>query len=543
MLLANVSSTEPASALLVTELIIIAAVAIAVKWIRLPYTIALVTAGLGIGILRAQHFIDLQLVLTPELVFTIFLPVLLFEAAFNLSAHHLKESVKSVALFAVPGVLLASVCVGYALNFFLKVPLPSALVFGALISATDPISVLALFRRLRTPTRLSTIVEGESLFNDGAAVVIFQILLGLALTGEFSLPLGIIRFLGISMGGLLIGALLGYAISKLTATIDDHLIEITLSTILAYGSFILAEHVGASGVMAVIAGGLVLGNYGREIGMSARTQVMMAAFWEYAGFLMNSLVFLLIGTQVDLRLLATKWQLVLLGFFCVILARFIAIMLLAPLCRWLDRPISWSWRTVMVWAGLRGAISMALAIGLPAHLAWREEILLMTFGTVILSLYLQGLSMPALLRSLKIAPERPEELTRYEQMRAKLLMRQKGLEAVDSLVRNHSIGETAHEELAAPLRRSVEELQAELTLLAENEPTIVKEQIRDGRSVAAVAQVAALREAFERGLICAEVREDLLRELAEQHQREEEEEEEEEEAEAEAAVAESEEEA
>jgi CPA1 family monovalent cation:H+ antiporter len=514
MIFASLAAPEHGSALLVSELIVIAAVAIAVKWVRLPYTIALVTAGLGIGLLRAQHFIDLNIVLTPELVFTVFLPVLLFEAAFNLSSHHLQENMKPIALLAVPGVILASLAVGYGLHWGMGMPLASALVFGALISATDPISVLALFKQLKAPSRLSTIVEGESLFNDGAAVVVFKILLGLALTGKFSLAVGFIQFLGISLGGLVCGAVLGYAVSRLTAIIDDHLIEITLSTILAYGSFILAEHIGASGVMSVIAAGLVLGNYGKAIGMSANTQVMMGAFWEYAGFLMNSLVFLLIGTQVDLRLLATKWQSVLLAFVCVLAARLLAIAVITPLCGLVDKPISLPWRTVMVWAGLRGSISMALAIGLPSNLPWRSEILLMTFGVVILSLYLQGLSMPWLLRTLNVITPKREEILEYERKLARLLMRQRGLKALEALQDSHSIGVRVYEELAAPVQAEIAELQEELAEIPSRQPTIRSEQLRDGRKVMATAQVAALREAHEKGLISSEIQEELVSELA-----------------------------
>lgn len=511
---ANIAPAEHGSSLLVAELVIIATVALVVKWIRLPYTIALVTAGLGVGLLRAEHFIDLDLALTPELVFTIFLPVLLFEAAFNLNYGHLRENARPIALFAVAGVILASLGVGYGLHLGLGMPLGPALVFGALISATDPISVLALFKQLKAPSRLSTIVEGESLFNDGAAVVVFKILLALALTGEFSLALGALQFLAVSLGGLLCGALLGYVVSKVTATVDDHLIEITLSTILAYGSFLFAEHFGVSGVMAVIAAGLVYGNYGKAVGMSANTQVMMGSFWEYAGFLMNSLVFLLIGTQVDLRLLATRWQPILLAFLCVVLVRFLVVALLGPLCGLLGEPISRKWRGVMAWAGLRGSISMALAIGLPATLPWRDEILLMTFGVVILSLYLQGLTMPWLLRSWQVVTPVAEEVVAYETKLAHLLMQQRALGELEALRSNHSIGSDVYQELSAPYEKNVELLQGELAALGNQWNSIREEQVRDARKVMSTAQMAALKQAYERGLISTDVKDVLLAELS-----------------------------
>lgn len=514
--LANAAQEDLGSTLLVTELIIVAAVAIAVKWIKLPYTIALVTAGLGIGILRAQHFIDLEIVLTPELVFTIFLPVLLFEAAINLPFHHLKENLKPISLFAVFGVIGASLAVGYGMHLMFGIPLTSALVFGSLISATDPISVLALFKQLKAPSRLSIIVEGESLFNDGAAVVVFQILLALAITGEFSFVDGLVKFLFMSAGGLLFGVTVGYIISKITATIDDHLIEITLSTILAYGSYIGAEHLHVSGVMAVIAAGLVYGNFGKEIGMSPNTQVMMSGFWEYAGFLMNSLVFLLIGTQVDLRLLADDWRRIIAAFLCVVVARLCVIAVLGPIAGWWDRRISLAWHTVIVWAGLRGSISMALAIGLPSNLPWKNDILLITFGVVILSLFLQGLTMPTLLRKLGVIGSTSDELEHYETKLGHLLMHQRALQELRRMRANHSIAPDVYDELADPHKKSSEDLQQELIELGRQQTTIRQEQIRDAKKNIMTAQLTTLNDAHTRALISDDVKHKLVRALADE---------------------------
>lgn len=511
---ANAAASALGTPILVAELIVIAAVAIAVKWVRLPYTIALVAAGLGVGILRAQHFVELDVGLTPELVFTIFLPVLLFEAAFNFHLHHLKENVKTIALFSTPGLLIASTVVGYSLHWAIDMPLPSALVFGALISATDPISVMALFKQLKAPTRLSVVVEGESLFNDGAAVVLFKIFLALVLTGEFSLVAGVYQFVWVAAGGLLIGAALGYIISRLTAVIDDHLIEITLSTILAYGSYLCAEHFHVSGVMAVIAAGLVLGNLGKSVGMSPNTQIMMAAFWEYAGFLMNSLVFLLIGTQVDLRLLAGNWQRVLLAFVLVLAGRLVASILVAPFAARWDRPMPKSWYTILVWAGLRGSISMALAIGLPTTVPWRDEILLLTFGVVISSLFLQGLSMPWLLRKLKVVGGPSQEMLDYEKKLAELLMHQGALAELSRLLEEHSIHSAVHSELSKPHDEAVARLQGELLEMTQSNDELRREQIQDASRQVSTVQVAILRRALERGLVSSDTYRTLLDELA-----------------------------
>ncbi|MBI3927935.1 MAG: Na+/H+ antiporter [Armatimonadetes bacterium] len=500
--------------LLLTELIIIATVAIFVKYVRLPYTIALVAAGLGMGVLRAQHYLELDLRLTPELVFTIFLPALLFEAAFNLHVTHLRENVKPILLLAVPGVVGAALIVGYALHAWLGMPLEAALVFGALISATDPISVLALFKQLRAPGRLSLLVEGESLLNDGAAVVVFKILLALALTGTFSPAAGFIEFLLVAVGGFLLGLALGILTSQLTALVDDHLIEITLSSILAYGSYLLAERLGVSGVMAVIAAGLVLGNYGSRIGMSPKTQVMMKAFWDYAGFLMNSLVFLLIGTQVDLRLLAERWQLVLAAFAVVLLARACVVLVLSPLGGWMDRrPIPLRWQALMVWAGLRGSISMALAIGLPLDVDWRENMILMTFGVVIMSLFLQGLTISPLMRRLHIGST-PSAVLDYERTLGRLLVHERACQELERQRARYHITEEVHEALIGPHRAAMDELGKKLRELGNDQPEIREELMRDARHNVSVAQMSTLYDAHTRGMISAEVLDELVAELA-----------------------------
>jgi CPA1 family monovalent cation:H+ antiporter len=287
------TSTTSLVELLLLLLIAASVVALIASRLRLPYTAALVFAGVGIGLVRGPMESALATmglapghfdILTPEVVFTLFLPGLLFESSLHLNLRELRENVWPIVLLAVAGVIVATLTTGYALWMLLGLPVASALVFGVLISATDPISVVALFREIRVHRRLTLIVEGESLFNDGTAVVLFQILLAAALGGHVGVAQGVVRFVIVVAGGLALGATVGYAASLLTSYVDEPRVEITLTTVVAYGSYLAAEHLHVSGVIATVAAGLVVGNVGVAKGMSAQTRVALFGFWEYLAF-------------------------------------------------------------------------------------------------------------------------------------------------------------------------------------------------------------------------------------------------------------------
>jgi CPA1 family monovalent cation:H+ antiporter len=263
------------------------------------------------------------------------------------------------------------------------------------------------------------LVEGESLFNDGTALVLFRMMVVIALTGQFSLAQGLFDFFRVAAGGLIVGVALGWAASLLIARIDDYLIETSITTVLAFGSYLLAERLQFSGVLAVVAAGLVNGNLGPR-GMSPTTRIVLFNFWEYIAFVANSLVFLLIGLKVDIPFLISAWQPILWGIGAVIAARVLVVYGLGWLANRLGEPISMRWKHVLTWGGLRGALSLALALSLPAALgAESEQVLAMTFGVVLFTLLIQATTMRPLVAWLGIITTNPLQIE-YEKRHAEL---------------------------------------------------------------------------------------------------------------------------
>jgi CPA1 family monovalent cation:H+ antiporter len=393
---------------LVWLLIVAAIIAMLAKRLRIPYTVSLVLGGLLLGVIQLPILSPLQPGhrpdwLTPDVILILFLPALVFEGSVKLDVRELLRNSIPLLLLANAGVLLAALGTGYLLHWLIGLPVLTALLFGCIISATDPISVLAIFKDLRVDKRLSLIMEGESLLNDGTAVVLFGILFGVIVAEKLTVPKGIEQYLLAVVGGAVLGSALGYLASRVTGTVDDPQIEITLTTILAYGSYLLAFHLHLSGVIATASAGLMLGNFGAKRGMSVGTRTAMQSFWEYISFVMNSLVFLLIGLEIHVRELIHNWASVLLAIGAVFLGRALSVYLLVPLSNRFAEKIPLRWQHVAVWGGLRGALALALALSLTTAFPYREQILNLTFGVVIFSILVQGLTIKPLVRILKLA--------------------------------------------------------------------------------------------------------------------------------------------
>lgn len=443
-------------------LLIASGVAMATKWIRVPYTLALVIIGL---VISPMHFLPVVHI-SPELILLIFLPALLFEAAWNLKLEHLRENLLPILALAIVGVTIAVGIIGSVLHFGIGMPWTPALLFGAMISATDPVSVLALFKKLGAPKRLTTIIEGESLFNDGTAVVVFRIILGIVIgttagtTGELALH-SLREFSLVVFGGLAVGAIIGIIASVLTSYFDDHLLEITLTTIVAYGSFLLAESMHVSPVIAVLIAGLILGNFGRQRGMSPTTQVAVNSFWEYAAFVVNSLVFLLIGLEVQLpTLLDNKWAIAW-AVLAMLVGRLVSVYGLMPLTNRFSEHIPFRWQHVLLWGGLRGSLSIALVLSLPSNLPGRAELVVLIFGTVIFSLLVQGLTISPLIKWLGLATLDPR-MKEYELAHGRLLAETAALAELDNLRNRGMVTERIYHSVHSRLSQKQQELSQQL---------------------------------------------------------------------------------
>jgi CPA1 family monovalent cation:H+ antiporter len=408
------NDTHSTITVFIVLLLIASGVAMLTKWIPVPYTLALVIVGL---VISPMHFLP-AVHISPQLILLIFLPALLFDAAWSFKLEELRANLIPIIFLAVPGVVVSVAIIGLVVHYAIGLSWSSALLFGSIISATDPVSVLALFKRLGAPERLTVVIEGESLFNDGTAVVLFTILLNIATgTTNFNSTGGLLRhvigsFLVVVLGGLALGGVVGFIASRLTSHFDDHLLEITLTTIAAYGSFILAERIHVSPVIAILVTGFIIGNYGRRRGMSENTEVAVDSFWEYAAFVINSLAFLLIGLEIQLLLLVEFAFPIFWALLAMIVARaFVTYWTFLPLNRFIE-PVPWRWQHVIVWGGLRGALSLALALSLPLDMPDRLQLIMMTFGAVTFSLLLQGLTISTLLKTLGVT--HPESAGAHE---------------------------------------------------------------------------------------------------------------------------------
>lgn len=385
-------------------------VALLARRLHLPYTVGLVVAGIALAMVR----IDTGVTLTHDFIFDVILPPLLFEAALNIHWKELRRDALPVLTLAIAGTILSAAVVAASMVWLLHWPLASAVLFGVLIAATDPVAVIAMFKDNGVGGRLRLLVESESLLNDGAAAVLFALALAW-IQGANSMSATAVedaRILLLTVGGgIVIGLATGGAAILLAGRTTDHLVESALTAVVAYASFLLAEHFHGSGVLATVAAGLLMGNlgvlgHGKSGPVSDQGRAFILSLWDFIAFIANSLVFLLIGLAVAHTSIDDLGLKTLIGVITlVLLARALTVY---PLClpfmrsRW---AIPFGVQHILWWGGLRGALGLALALSLPPSLAYRSEILVATFGVVVFSVVVQGLTMPFVLKKLKFTPD------------------------------------------------------------------------------------------------------------------------------------------
>ncbi|MDQ6900095.1 MAG: cation:proton antiporter [Candidatus Dormibacteraeota bacterium] len=386
--------------LFVVLLLVASVVAILVKAVPVPYEVALAVVGLAAGSLAAT--IPFQL--TPTVILAAFLPGLLFEAAYRLDWRLLRRNLVAVIALATVGVLLTSLLVGGLVHLLLGLALPIAFLIGTMLAPTDPVAVLAVFRRLGLPERLTNLVEAESLANDGTGLVLFSLALAFTTTAGSGLDLAG-SFLRLVLGGLGLGALIGLAASLLISRVDDFTVEMTVTAIAAYGGYLLADSLRFSGILAVVAAAVIMGTYGRRHGMTDDTRRAVDLSWEYVAFLLNSLLFLLIGLAVPLPQLLAAAGLVLAVAAIALCARAAAVYAVLNLLRPLGQSVPLRWQHLLVWGGLRGAIAVALVLSLQGRGGAYALVATLVYGAVLLSLLVQGLSIGPFARRLLSRPE------------------------------------------------------------------------------------------------------------------------------------------
>jgi CPA1 family monovalent cation:H+ antiporter len=375
-------------------------VAILTRRLHLPYTVGLVLAGIGLYFLPIQ----IALHLSKDLIFSVFLPPLVFEAALCIRWAEFKRDLPVVGLLASLGVVLAAAVTATGMHYLLQWQWQGAVLFGVLIAATDPVSVIATFKEAGLQGRLRLLIEAESLLNDGTAAVAFVAVLGI-IAGGHQAPASLLGSLILTIGGgSLIGAAVGYGFMILAGRTNDPLVEFTFTTLAAYGSFLVAEHYHCSGVLAALSAGLVVGNYRLGASISDSGRHALLTFWEYAAFVANSLIFILIGVQEAQQHFRGLWLPVLIAIALVTCGRAVSIY---PLCAIFARSrlrVDWPHQHVLFWGGLRGALALALALALPADLPQRDAIVVLTFAVVAFSVFVQGLTIAPLLRKLGQLP-------------------------------------------------------------------------------------------------------------------------------------------
>ncbi|HXW52733.1 MAG TPA: sodium:proton antiporter [Myxococcota bacterium] len=507
---AKASIVEP----MVVLLVVATLVGIISHRVKLPYTVLLMLVGIGLSSIGLVPNIDL----TQELLLGVFLPALLFEAAIHFPLKELRLYAPTIAMLAAPGVILTALATALVLLIEISTFRVNAgmtfmhyLLFGTIIAATDPIAIIALFKQLGVKRKLAIILEGESLFNDGTAIVIYSVVLAALTSGVFSFKDGAYLFVTEALFGIATGAVFG-ALANLTLPFaKDPLISIAITTVAAYGSFIVAESLHASGVLATATAGLLLGNIGKRYGLEPASRMAVVGFWRYMSFFVSTLVFLLIGLKVNLLFLVDHATLIVFAFLAVLASRAISVFLPLGLLNRMGQPMTIKSATAIWWGGLRGSLSMVLVLSIPDTIAGKDTLIAMTFGVVVLSVLLQGCTMGPLVKILGLVETRSEAMT----FMARCIARLRAISAQQKVYASMAIEEGVHDDsnIAARLHEERQTILAELKKREMDEDFIKakKERIHYVEQLLSEVEEDSLRKSAESHLITEDDLNDLIK--------------------------------
>ncbi|MBE2222385.1 MAG: Na+/H+ antiporter [Anaerolineae bacterium] len=496
-------------------LTIAAGVALIIRRIRFPYTVALVLVGAALSLV--PNFLPFDV--GSEVILAILVPPLLFEATLHIKWKHMRKDFVLIMALAIGGTLISTIIIGEIITWVLDVPLLAALAFGALISATDPVAVIAFFRSLGVSKRLSLLVEGESLFNDGAAIVFFNLMIALAIAGPgtFSLGQAFLEFLRVSLGGVLVGLVLGYIVSYIVLkNLDDHLIETTTTVALAFGAYVIAEEFHVSGILAVVAAGLMVGNIGLQ-NTSPTTRLTLENFWEFSSFVVNSMIFLLIGFELEIDQLRPYLFPIIVAVIAVLVSRAIIIYAITGIHNAVTpRPqdVPNSYRHVMFWGGLRGAISLALALTLTGEVFGKtiaDELRIMTFGVVLFTLVVQGVTIEKLIKYLKLAVK-PQQRITQQRLQAAIYAKRAGKQELDRLHNDDILFPEIWAAMSDIYEVEIAEAKQALNTHLHEYPELEQEVFLQARQEVLKAERAAISNAAREGFLSDDLHHDMVKE-------------------------------
>ena len=504
------------------------AVFILAKKLRMPYTVLLVVSGsllVPISKIDVFSFIT-SFQLTPELLFFVFLPILIFESAYNMSVRSITENIYSISILAVVGLIVSTLFVGVAGYYVFKlagfeVPMLALLLFGAIISSTDPVAVLALFKEYGAPRRLTLIFEGESLFNDATGFAAFLVILDLlqhGYNGTGSAITALISFFTMLVGGIIFGLVMGFLFAKLieVAKGNEHL-EITLTLLVAHFTFVLAEvisehlviyghQIRLSSIIATLTASMVIGNYGRYK-MSPAVEEYMEKFWGYFGFLANSLVFILMGllfVNLSISLDVAKWY-ILLAIVVVVVGRAVSVY---PLL-WLlnktgkEEPIPASWMSLLSWGSLRGSLAVIMVLLIPNDLTipgWtldftlKQFIVAVTIGSIYFTLLVKATTIGKVMHALKIDALTPEEEVGYYKSKAQ--MYDESLHKLENLLKSHLLNKEQYEDFQLHYQKLYEDACIKCKETIGDSDELIENMLR---IYALGIEKGELKEIFQRG--------------------------------------------